>query len=213
MRSMFTELEKLAQDQQLSAMILWSDLDKFYQSLGFESLGQEKRCFFSTEFCYQPSRGLTDFIAIDPKSLKAEDLQALLTIRQKVPYTLERSPEEFFSLLQIPACVLFMGFSNNALTSYAIVGKGYDLAGVVHEWGASSPAELFDGVRDICQLLKYEQLIVLSPASLTPEWDDAFNANAAQVDPVSMALGKIITPDKRIIGGLQQLFVWGMDSI
>ena len=209
MRKLFQGLDQKAREKNIHALILWSDLHKFYQKLGFESVGTEIRLRYKV-------RKLSGYISgkyqpIDPMSLSEKDFKSLLDVRHQVKSTLYRSIEEFKILASIPAMGLFISFNqSNQIDGYCLIGKGYDMMGVIHEWGSQNPEHLLQGIADIGDLLEYEEIIVLAPAQGSG-WIEALSNQSASVERQPMALAKIISDVDESV--LNELFIWGLDSI
>jgi hypothetical protein len=128
-----------------------------------------------------------------------------MDLRPAIP-TLERPSAAFSRLLQIPHTRLLLDDDRG----YAIIGRGSDMVGVLHEWGTTTPASL---LRLACRAMRAENLdllTLLAPGSLDPAWKRELAKFAArsEVRPMCMAKGTgILKP------ALQDLFVWGLDSI
>ena len=212
MTKLMDHLKTQSRQMGLNALILWSDLLPFYQNLGFTSLGREYRFFFNqrslSNISYEPS-GL---IEMNPGGLSKKDLQSLLRIRYPAPYTLDRSLDEFKRLLHIPALRMFVGKATRR-QRYFIMGKGYDMVGVIHEWGAESPAALAGGVLEIMTLTGVENLIVLAPGSMASRWVEELSQYAVKCETHPMALCYQNKEGSQLDIILREFFVWGLDSI
>lgn len=194
MQKMFEATKNVAQEQGLTALVLWSDLQEFYQKLGFRSCGRERRYLFS--------RDRLKRYAI-PSSLAPATPDCagqLLPHRYPTAVTLARSIAEMNSQLGIPDTHTFR-FTGG----YAVEGRGADLRGVVHEWGAQSPEDLLGALHGIVSQRQLSQIMLLTPATLATEWDRACRSVASQMEehPMALATGE----------DLDSLFVWGLDSI
>jgi len=123
--------------------LLWSDLDKFYTSLGFELAGSEELLTInkpSTPIATDPNLRFSD----NPK-INAEPIQKLFS---KHLVGSLRSNKEIESYLKIPKSNIYSLWSNsNELLAYAIQGRGVDLNNVIHEWGG--------GVNHLTQLFSH----------------------------------------------------------
>ncbi len=208
MRSLLSTIEEEATSQGLAALVLWSDLDSFYHKLGFTSVGREYRFHYlrgSLPPCdIQP-------IHVGYSSYSDDFLANVLRLRLALPLTLGRNIEEFKRLLSIPWLKLYVSIKKDQPTAYALMGKGYDMVGVVHEWGAREPKELLKLLSYICQDSDLEQTMLLSPAGLSAHWRRTLAAVAALNEELPMALMRVIDP--RHQSSLENLFVWGLDSI
>jgi GNAT superfamily N-acetyltransferase len=210
MRKLFEHLEKAALEQGLCALILWSDLHQFYQNLGFASLSREYRLHIPRGRAGSSQKELFN---INTQSLGIKDMRQLLDARYKVPLTLERTPEEFLQLLTIPATYLFVKMGQNAVERYYVIGKGYDMVNVIHEWGCNSPMDLYTDVLQIADELDFASVTVLCPPTINPTWLTTLKCLNAMEESCPMALVKLLKNDPVFQKNLSQSFIWGLDSI
>lgn len=194
MHTMFKEIRVAAQEQGLTGLVLWSDLQEFYQKLGFRSCGRERRYVFEAPQLERRSQGIRVHQA------KPSDAGHMLPLRHKAALTLSRSEAEMAALLAIPETHGFLFHRG-----YAVEGRGADLRGVVHEWGAASPEDLLGALYGVALARDLPQVMLLAPGDLDVAWDRALRASAlsAEEHPMALAQGE----------GLDELFVWGLDSI
>lgn len=217
MKTLFQELKVQAQNQKLAALILWSDLYQFYQNLGFLSQGHEWRFYFKSEVLAAKFARFRGFNLKEPHSLAQNDLTAILSSRYPVPITIERSIEEFKTLLNIPACRLFIKEQKDGKKSFGILGKGYDMMTFVHEWGASSPGELLACVSDIAEKTELQEIGLLAPQSLPQDWMNELRKHTTRVEKNCLCM--MYVPKGSPIEGQalerwnDQGFIWGLDSI
>ncbi|MFW7379367.1 MAG: GNAT family N-acetyltransferase [Oligoflexus sp.] len=213
MAKLFQYLEAVAQDQGLEALILWSDLVQFYQKLGFQSLGEEWLFQFSNELgnTRTPSNISLDFPV--QRSLNHEELQKLLRLRPEVPTTLERSPVEFAQLLEIPSCDLCLLTVDGEVQAYTILGKGYDMMGVVHEWGSESADFLEVCLGHILQFHQFDKIYLLSPYYIAENWLSFYHSKAISKQKLAMALVKPLSISWKHRELAERGFIWGLDSI
>lgn len=206
-QALFAEAERLAKLQGIAAFFLWSDLHQFYQKLGFTSASRELRMTIPVpaDFTRHPP-----VVLLNANTLKADDFQTFLRLRPKLPYTIERSPEEFARLTTIPATYLFASDSPKA---FCVLGKGVDMQGVVHEWGAASPAELAALVQAAGQYLGLGDVMVLAPETIDASWRSKLADYATQTELHNMAYVKALRQDQSLNERLKQCFIWGLDSI
>jgi predicted N-acetyltransferase YhbS len=194
MHTMFKEIRVAAQKQGLTGLVLWSDLQEFYQKLGFRSCGRERRYLYQAVDLGRCSQGVT----VRPAG--PADAGHMLPLRHEVALTLSRSTAEMAAQLAIPDTHGFL-FPRG----YAVEGRGADLRGVVHEWGAASPEDLLGALYGIAEARDLAQVMLLAPGDLDFAWDRVLRAAAlsAEEHPMALAQGE----------GLDELFVWGLDSI
>lgn len=208
MRRLFTHLFDQASQSGLQALALWSDLTEFYQKLGFVGFGQEVR------FCILKS-GVEQILPDtrlkfeDPATISSADLTTILDLRYPIA-TIERSVEDFHRLLKIPDTVL-LTIRNPDISAYIILGKGADMVGVVHEWGALTPPLLGPLFRHILLRTGWPQLWVLAPGSLSDPWLSYFRSLSSETTLHPLALGRFSSPSIR--EKVEQAFIWGLDAI
>lgn len=187
MTTLLRELEERARGAGLKALLLWSDLEGFYQKQGFRSCGRERRYSFSGADLPRAAgwRRRTD--------VGREELSTWLAMRPGV-VTLERSVDEFAAQLTIPGMAVFSGTDG-----YLVVGKGCDMQGVAHEWGGN----VLSGCGAACDVLGMAEILVLSPVALAGSYEEHPMCWAKTIENI----------DKKEEALLEQCFVWGLDSI
>jgi GNAT superfamily N-acetyltransferase len=210
MSSLLEHLATIAQTQNLQAMVLWSDLLPFYQTLGFSSIGRETRFRIGRDD--RPRSTGISLFSID--KLTDLDLQSMMQSRPRLDWTLERSLEEFRSLLKIPDTHLFVRRKGLRLASWLLIGKGMDMRGVIHEWGSTSGEELLGDIQSILHDLEITELMLLAPGNLHHHWSAPFKEHSLGTTDHPMALGKGVgASGKEAIEALARGFIWGLDSI
>ena len=151
---------------------------------------------------------------IETESITENICADLLKSRFAPSATLERSSEEFYKLLQIPYTDLFV--EEGAYEAYGVVGKGADMGGVIHEWGASSKEQLLQLVNNVAAAYDFEEVILLAPANLPPGWADFLSEYSNNVEDHPMALMKSMggpNSDSEMLNSIASGFIWGLDSI
>lgn len=206
---LFAHLANLAASQDMKALVLWSDLLEFYQKLGFSSNGRELRFVLTRRERLKP----TPVRKCDAAKLTDHDLEAMMDLRPKLEWQLKRSTTEFRALLTIPQSLLFIRRSGHAITSWFIIGKGSDMAGVIHEWGAKSPRELTADLQSILAAYNLADLTILAPASAASTWLQELRTHATSVTEHPMALVRSLTGKNEAAEALARGFIWGLDSI
>lgn len=211
MKRLFTFLEELAHQHHLAALILWSDLDEFYHGLGFQSLGQE--WLFKVKTQPKVDRSTWDVAFPKPCDLSSTDFDRMLSLRPQVAATLIRSSAEFARMLSIPFCDLCTLSQNGIIYAFSVLGKGYDMEGVIHEWGGVSPNAVTSCFNRLAQQLSLKYFYVLSPYNLKSEWLGEFGNLAVEKSILDMAWIKAIDLSRPQMELLDQSFIWGLDSI
>lgn len=213
MRHLFADLEQHSRNMGCSALVLWSDLDKFYQKLGFTSLGREFRFLFQQNSLSAMPLTSGQNLPVEANTLSDDDLHHLMSLRLPVPYTLQRSIAEFRTLLAIPHMQIWLHRHLGNITGFALMGKGYDMQGVIHEWGGLKPESILSLIGDIARHNGMKELMILTPALCDAAWLRQLGTYANFKEEHSMALVKILNDDKECSRRLAQCFIWGLDSI
>jgi hypothetical protein len=212
MRELLSKLEDIAKKQNLDALVLWSDLDQFYHKLGYESVGQELHLGYPKN----------DNKRVNSKSFPGEfrlngdlregELERMISLRPNIPLTLARSTLEFQKLLTIPWLDCFRIYRDGLLVGSALIGKGYDMVGVIHEWGATDVDTMMNLIDHIAKTLPFEALMLLVPESIESSWKAVLVKHSESYEKHPMALVKYLnTKEKR--EDYSSLFIWGLDSI
>lgn len=211
MTTLFANLWRTALKQGFHALILWSDLEDFYQKLGFTTCGQEYRFCFSRQELKRFSNNY-QFLLPTIDDFKANMLHEMLRLRPYSPSSLKRSTKEFKDLLRIPETIVLVSYENGELQSYFILGKGYDMIAVVHEWGAKSPDVVLGALKHIVEATSWEKIWLLSPLGIGEQWLSAFRpfVESLETHPLALAKFKEHSPVGKL---LQESFIWGLDSI
>ncbi len=211
MRSLLTAVEEIAQKSQMQALFLWSDLSSFYQKLGFVSVGQEFHFHFLESRASSKIKTSARLVRMDLQGITDELLIKLQGLKPKVSMTLERSLAEFRRMLEIPWISLYVAYETADIVAFALMGKGYDMMGVIHEWGCTEASYLLDLVNFVRREQSLPQCMLLTPGELKPSWHQEILDQASAVEAVPMALMKPLREGKG--KELNQLFIWGLDSI
>jgi len=212
-RMLMQHLEETARSQGAKAVILWSDLHSFYQKLGFASISREIRYRFQQT----PDKAVRPVRKVAATELADYDLVTMLAMRPKVSWTLQRSAAEFRQLLTIPETHLFMRRDKTDITGWWIIGKGADMGGVIHEWGALGPEILLEGIRSTLRSYEIYELMLLVPGTIETRWHTCFDAACASKETHPMALAKALVDSaeesRETLDMLSTSFIWGLDSI
>jgi hypothetical protein len=202
MRRLMSYLWEHGQSLGVEACLLWSDLHEFYGKLGYHLVGSEQRAVFSA----QKILAVDTTMSIEVHSDVTErELEMYLRLRPKVAKTLLRSAEEFRTLLRIPDMALLTSEDHSG---YALVGKGCDMGGVIHEWGAEDPSFLLSCMQFLLRQTGWQQVMLLAPADISglSKWKELFSYGNVQQHAAVLARNSTNLD-------LSNLFVWGLDSI
>lgn len=209
-KRLLAELENVARAQGLNALILWSDLDKFYQKLGYKSLSLEYLFTFNNK-----RNKFVNDIQIHQYSHSCLDENRIakwLELRDPSIETLIRSTTDFKKLLSIPQTHIFdWSDSKGKVRGYLIIGKGFDMTDVVHEWACINPTELIKTIENIMSYFNLEELRVLSPFYKNVSVNDALLNSADKYEKNPMAWIKPLDNTQKY--NLEEMFIWGLDSI
>jgi GNAT superfamily N-acetyltransferase len=204
-------VDQKARQENCAAIFLWSDLEEFYFKQGFRSFGTEQRFVFTLEklqFAFLNAI----FQTIHHEDLTDKDLDRILSLRYPRPWRMKRTCEEFRALLSIPDTYLMALFVDTIPQAFLILGKGADLVGTVHEWGATHPKLILEGLKQILRTTELSTVTLLAPRSLSDDWQEWVETHAQSVSLHPMVLAKILDPLK-INDVEQELFFWGLDGI
>ena len=210
-RDLLEGLKQEAIQHGLQALVLWSDLNAFYQKCGFSSCSEELRWLISVP---RQEHSASESKVVLQHEPSLELCAALLASRLPIGPTIERSAKEFQTLLRIPQVSLMTTKATTpsaAAATFTIMGKGCDMIGVVHEWGAIDALALVEQVKAQGRRLGYSEVLLLTPARLPATWQEALHKQATQVQSHPMALAWCQPGATRSI--LEHSFIWGLDSI
>ncbi len=212
MKSLLDELITRATSQSLDALILWSDLSSFYQKMGFVALGEEFRWHIDRQLLGKEQVQSGHFQFCPAADAGSEIIQSCYALRYKQFPTLERTPGENLMIHKIPAMFLATYFDqSHQLSAFAIMGKGYDMAGVVHEWGALNCESLGALLGQLYDFVKVPEILFLTPSRLESSIQTHLETQKISFSVHPMCLVKHLNPTKSTL--LQDLFIWGPDSI
>jgi hypothetical protein len=161
----------------------------------------------------QPNQQLdVDFTIYQSPPIDEALLARALMLRYPVRLCLSRGLDEFQTLLRIPATFLVtLTAPSGELLAYGIAGKGYDMVGVIHEWGSTSPEFLIHLIHCLQHEFELSNMLLLSPEQLDDGYFHALKALGAEPSHHPMALAKNI--GKGPTSDFRELFIWGIDSI
>jgi len=130
-----------AGEKQCALVLLWSDLEKFYEKFGFRRIGREWIFLLQKE----------GFSGDYPEPIPYTDEYAMEVygLHLKSPVRMERTREDMEALLSIPRTRTWLARGvSGEIGAYACIGKGRDFEGVIHECGGEPRAleVLFGGL-------------------------------------------------------------------
>ena len=142
-------------------------------------------------------------------------LDTFIDLRPKTGLTINRTTSEFTSLLNIPNLNVFSSSDNSGrITAFAILGKGADMESVVHEWGGETASDILDLLGFILANSDRDATMLLSPKILPKQFYKELERFSAEKEKHSMALAWTHPAlPKKDLKQLEELFIWGLDSI
>ena len=212
MRKLFTHLSTYSIELGCEALLLWSNLYEFYHKLGFQPRGKELRIFFT----YSNLRSIQNdyhFDYVNPDLLSDYEILNILSLRYPSSFFIKRTVDEFRILLKIPDTTLLICCKKNQIIGFCIIGKGNDMIGMVHEWGATHPEIIAKGLKHILDITKSTKIGLLTPKYLDLQWYKYFSDLSHEIEEHPMTLVKPLQHDTQIIQNLEKAFIWGLDSI
>lgn len=214
MTHVLNNLKAAATENDLTLLILWSDLLEFYQKQSFRSFGKEIRYIFSQESLAELPAAGVNFVKFKNSEIFDDTLRTFLNIRPVTSPSLGRSIKEFRAMLSIPLLELYCSTSpTGKILSYAVKGKGADMASVVHEWGGESPEDVLQLLNFIQQDSGQDALMLLTPSNLPHPFHYVFAEKSALMETHPMALVWTNPNHADNVEALSDLFIWGLDSI
>lgn len=232
MRTLIAEVEARATRQGADALVLWSDLDGFYQKLGFVPGGMEMRFTMSVQkldcgkvpLVWMPEGYARGNVA-DALILRMLELRA--TGYTRPLHQLERSVAEYRELLRIPDLALFLACPGGggsvhpeklppeAIDAFFIIGKGADMQGVIHEWGARDLPVLLNAAGAVAGNAGLRELMILVPPSSGSKRLELLASVSVKRENHPMAWVKLLRQERKtpVELALNEGFIWGLDSI
>jgi len=137
--------------------MLWANDPNFYYSRGYRPVGCEVDVVVPRAVASKLTR------SSGVRELRASDADAIHALYLQHDSRVERSPEETQQLLAIPGMSTLVLERDGKVTGYACLGKGHDLADVIHEWGGS--------IEDVLALVR-SHLDARFPADAAPTDND-----------------------------------------
>ncbi len=162
-------LEAVVDDFEASdceVLLLWSQRRRFYAHFGFETWG--------SELWVRPDPSLPQQ-RIRP--MREADLAHVARIHDCKPSRVDREAIDFAAALRIPRLDAWVLDADGAVAAYALVGKGMDFPGVVHDSGGENEAlvELLRALPMHFAILPYHRL------------DEATRIGAASLHTIGLA--------------------------
>lgn len=215
MRALFRKIERIAKKQKIDCIFLWSELNDFYEKLGFSTVSQELRLLLPCNPTWRNSDH--DFDILLSSQLTDQEARRLFRsiseLRPSIPHTVSRDYSSFLKLIKIPDMHICLHYDKQQkIDFFSFIGKGYDMQGVIHEWGFRDISILKMFLGELSHISELTEILLLSPVE-TPE-SDLLKAISISYECFPMALGKSLTNEPITqINWAQNSFIWGLDSI
>lgn len=121
--------EKALRDNGCALALLWADDRGFYARRGWREIGCERDFVLTSD-------AIERLPASDGcRAMRAGDADLIHSVHATHERRAERTPEETRSLLACPGMRVLVREAGASVTAYACLGRGRDLARVIHEWG------------------------------------------------------------------------------
>lgn len=180
--------------------LLFADTRTLYARLGFAPVGRERRTRLAASGAPDPRL----------RELDARDARGLLALLESQRERVERDLREQALLLAIPGMRVFALDAPELGAAYCVLGKGRDLAGVIHEWAGAAPA--------VRRLLESVAARVGPLRVLSSGWSEPPLPGSHEVVP--LAQGVALAPGASALALLGDpatpaafpTYVWGLDS-
>lgn len=159
--------------------ILWADVPKFYEGLGFTFAGRETVFICARHGSHSPRR-------TPVRPAVESDLQAIRALHEREDCRVRRDEATWRKLMALPRTSFYVVEIAGRIVAYGVVGKGHDLGGCLHEWGGDEIL-LPVLVSAIFSLRKEDELYVMSPTwKLQAARAMGFHGANAHAGPLAM---------------------------
>ena len=128
--------EEYARREGCLATLLWADDAGFYLARGYRAVGVE------VDIPLPPDVLNRLPVAQGVREYEQRDLRLMHVLHVSQPVRVHRSLEETRALLSVPGCRVLVATRDDMPIAYAILGRGEDLAHVIHEWAGEAQAVL-----------------------------------------------------------------------
>jgi len=126
----------------LGLLLLWSDLDALYASLGFTEAGHESLLVLDLPTVRRALERERPDGAVRVEQATPADWPEIERLRGHRTCQLELDPGELARARSIPDLDVRVARGREGVLAFAMRGRGDDLAEVVHEWGGDADAAL-----------------------------------------------------------------------
>lgn len=177
--------ERRLSNQGAIVSMLWADDPRFYYGRGYRPIGAEDDFVVDAALAVQLPAG-------DVRPADETDTEAIHQLYLAHDARVERRLEETAALLECPGMQLCVCEKDGAVVAYAAMGRGGDLARVIHEWGGP--------VDEVLALVRHftsegESAFVMAPSTAT-ELRDRLQSLGAPNGRGVLGLAKIIDRER-----------------
>ncbi len=137
--------------------VLWTQRHDFYRKLGYEAAG--------SEYLFRARASDFAHVSRDCKVVpySRRRLSAIIEIHERETLRTERTRKQYETYLGIPKTKTLLAMRGNAVTAYAVMGKGEDFGNCIHEWGGNA-GDLLSLVREFTSSSSSGEIMILAPA-------------------------------------------------
>ncbi|MDD9951340.1 MAG: GNAT family N-acetyltransferase [Zetaproteobacteria bacterium] len=212
-RLLFESLEAWGLRLEIASWLLWTSIPAFFEKLGFVRSGCERR--YTIHASRLPRlQGACEVYRVPADYSEPLLLHnTMLNLRPETKYTVVRSARETQMLLQIPETYAFVSISGGETAAFAVLGRGRDFQGVVHEWGFHHPEAFSAILQHILEVTGWSSLQLIAPARMSSLYQDYFVNIGAGLSRAFMAMTRPCTRVRQPLIDWDDCFIWGLDSI
>lgn len=208
-RAVMDSLIAAAEDSGAAAALLWSETPEYYTQYGFEPRGAQLLLPLQIV-----SGDLAGLKPAPGKLAQGWTMSAVRPLHGRHPSRIERSDDLWGEQARITSCTrLEWRAPDGAVAAYMGIGRGKDMAGVIHEWGGSAA-----GLLAMLQALlpHAPELLWLTHPRLEDPVRELISSKGLALAPQPLALfkplgGVDIPPALDDI--IDLCWFWGLDSV
>lgn len=146
----------IMRDRACHLSILWTQRQSFYRNLGYESAGSS--CLFKPTALHL-SNASSDCRIVPYAPARLPDI---IEIHNRESFRTERTAKEYETYLALPKTRTLLAMRGGKVSAYAVMGKGEDLRGCMHDWGGD-PRDLLRLARELAALSETGAIMILAP--------------------------------------------------
>lgn len=173
-----------------SLALLWAGLPQVYEKYGYSEFGTELNYLLTIDQVHKTEKPSGVTVPYEP----SKDLKACYDLYCAQPVRTMRTVEEFDRLTEIPDMQILLHRRLGKVVAYAILGKGTDFAGVIHEW-AGDPSGVYSIVWNHLLHTHKDHVGLISSAS-RPDMIQFLEPHGIQPIHGKFGMGKILDHNK-----------------